>query len=242
MTPQWRTVLRVRALLQALLDNYVALGTMGDLVQRVASYSDSGLVDGYGGIPSLTAGIARQLGEALIGEPEGQPGATATATWHGQREKWRALIEHIRDRRQAILEQTDREALVCGEGIARELQDLLAWIGKHQPDPRPSGEPRDLLRVLAEVGRRREAAQRAFEASADQGQNAVVGALDDLLAFMRPLHGATIPQLEALGEWLDSEAFYEVMQAYRHASIVPQDAVALAFDAVKQAILQAARR
>jgi hypothetical protein len=38
--------------------------------------------------------------------------------------------------------------------------------------------------MIDEVSRRRVAAQLAFEATADQGQNAVAGALDDLLAFL----------------------------------------------------------
>jgi hypothetical protein len=45
-------------------------------------------------------------------------------------------------------------------------------------------EQRFRQRMIDEVSRRRVAAQLAFEATADQGQNAVAGALDDLLAFL----------------------------------------------------------
>ena len=37
-------------------------------------------------------------------------------------------------------------------------------------------------------------------------------------------------------EWLEDQEFYELMQAYRHASALDQPAVCAAFEAVKQII------
>jgi len=37
-----------------------------------------------------------------------------------------------------------------------------------------------------------------------------------------------------MGDILDGQEFYELMQAYRHAPTVDQDAVVVAFEAVKE--------
>ena len=43
-----------------------------------------------------------------------------------------------------------------------------------------------------------------------------------------------------LRAWLESREFYELMQAYRHAPVVPQSAVAEAYAAVQEAIVEQA--
>jgi len=68
MTARWRTVLQVRALVRLLLERHVPLGTFGDLVEQISKMSDEALVESEARIPSLTAGLARQLVEAMLGE------------------------------------------------------------------------------------------------------------------------------------------------------------------------------
>jgi hypothetical protein len=131
MTHRWRTVLRVRALLQALLERHVPMGTLGEVLERVSLYTDSELVERY-------ARIAAPVGPAAL----------------AREAAWNILDEVVFDEREAYR--------------------------------------RDVQRVIDEVERRRQDAQQAFAATADQGENAVVGAFDSLLAFLA-LEQAGVP-------------------------------------------------
>lgn len=228
MTARWRTVLRLRALLTLLIEQLVPLGRLGDCIEQVGKLDDAALVDAGPRVPSLSAGLARELVNAMLGD---DVELIDRDTWHGQREKWRDLIEHIRERYAAVLAD---EGLLCASAIATELHDLIGWIGQVQPDPRPPGEPRDLLRISDELRRLRRLAS--------NGPDAVTQLLDGLLAFTLPLRGAPLPDLELFNQFLTGERFYQLMQDYRHASIVPQGAVAERFEAVKAALLEAVRR
>lgn len=264
MTARWRTVLRMRAVLRLLLEEHVPLGVLTRIVASVSLRTDEDLPNEqrvHGA--SMTGALARDILNELLGDdvelidrdvpraratPIASAFGTAADTWHGQREKWRDLIEHIRERQQLA---RDLKALgsACSEALGRELDELLAWIGTVQPDPRPPGEPRDLLRIGDELRRRRQARARAAEvAGGDRDRDAqdehaaVLLELDELLAFVLPLMGAPLPDIARFEEWLDGQAFYEVMQAYRHANIVTQPEVSGAFEAAKAAIRTAARR
>lgn len=262
MNARWRTVLRVRAVLRLLLEEHVPLGKLSHVVEQVRRISDEDLPNEqrvHGA--SMTGALARDILNELLGDdvelidrdvpraratPIASAFGTAADTWHGQREKWRDLIEHIRERRAAVLAD---DGLLCASSVASELLDLIGWIGKVQPDPRPPGEPRDLLRIGDELRRRRQARARAAEvAGGDRDRDAqdehaaVLLELDELLAFVLPLMGAPLPDLARFEEWLDGSEFYEVMQAYRMANVVRQPEVCGAFEAAKAAIRTAARR
>jgi hypothetical protein len=49
-------------------------------------------------------------------------------------------------------------------------------------------------------------------------------------------------EIDSLKEWLDSQEFYELMQQYRHAPIVPTDRVVKAFHDVKLAVCSQAEK
>jgi hypothetical protein len=44
--------------------------------------------------------------------------------------------------------------------------------------------------------------------------------------------------MKAFAAWLEGREFYELMQAYRHAPLVPFETVRAAFDEVKAAVLK----
>jgi hypothetical protein len=257
MNARWRTVLRVRAVLRLLLDAHVPLGALSRVVEQVRRISDEDLPNEqrvFGA--SMTGALARDILNELLGDdvelidrdvPIASAFKTAADTWHGQREKWRDLIEHIRERQQHA---RDLKALgsACSEVLVREHDELLAWIGKVQPDPRPPGEPRDLLRIGDELRRRRQARARAAEvAGGDRDRDAqdehaaVLLELDELLAFVLPLMGAPLPAVERVEAWLESSAFYDLMQAYRHAPLVPLGEAAARFEEIKAEIRKATR-
>lgn len=184
--------------------------------------------------------------------------APAADTWHGQREKWRGLIEHLRERRGEMKRRADAGD-ECAGVLHDELNGLLTFIGTQQPDPRPPGEPRDLLRVRDEVKRRHAIHRLAAETSIDAPAAAVADELGELLAFMAPLHGAPLPspgegrtagpaiggvgggqpqERQLLSTFVYGRRFYELMQAYRHANIVTQNEVTEAFEAVRTALVE----
>lgn len=119
--------------------------------------------------------------------------------------------------------------------------DIEPSVGANETKRYPA-EPRDLLRVGDEIERRRAAARQEYEKTGEQAANAVACELDELLAFMGPLYGAPLPELEAFDEFLASSEFYNLMQAYRLANIVVQPEVTGAFEAVKAALRKAVRK
>jgi hypothetical protein len=114
------------------------------------------------------------------------------------------------------------------------------WHG--QPDPRPPGEPRDLLRIGDELRRRIQAAKLASETSIDAPAAAVHDELVELLAFVLPLQGAPLPDVERFEQYLEGEGFYNLMQAYRHANAVVQTEVSAAFETIKTVLREQVRR
>lgn len=243
MNARWRTVLRMRALLRLLLDEHVPLGALYRCVEQVRDIDDAHLpneqrVHAFTRQGSLALDIVNELlGDDVELIDRDTPSAADRETWHGQREKWRDLIEHLRERRRAAGSQA-QGSLGADEAraVARELDELMSWLGTVQPDPRPPGEPRDLLRIGDELRRRRAAAQR-FKCEA-----AVVNELDELLAFVLPLMGAPLPDVERFEAYLESDGFYNVMQAYRHASAAQQTEATAAFEAVKAILIAQVRR
>jgi len=299
-------MLRVRALLRELIEQHVPVGVLASIVERVGSYSDSGLVDGFARtVPGLTAVMGNELAHQIVGEEPFEPAgdramqrvrvlarelarrrneaqrsheatgdqdqnAVACAldevlsfiagltgvgedgtgdtgeddadkrAWEKQRNGWRDLIDELRRRQQSA---RDLKALgsACSEVLVRELDIILQFIGTHAPDPRPPGEPRDLLRIGDELRRRIKLRMQQLDdgSNDEQPAAAVHDELVELLAFVGPLMGAPLPDVERLDAWFDEQPFYEVMQAYRHASI--PDAAA-AFEAVKTEIRKAVRK
>ncbi len=214
MTARWRSLLRMRAVLRLLLEEHVPLGALSRIAASVTLRTDEDLLN-ENRTPSMTAALARDILHELLGDD---------------------------------VELIDRD-------VPLPNQELIDWIVKQRPIARPPGmgpstnpraqhpgEPSDLLRVHDEIERRRKARKLAAETSIDGPAAEVADELDELLAFMAPLHGRPLPDLARFEEWLDGQDFYEVMHAYRMASVVRQSAVCGAFEAAKAAIRTAARR
>lgn len=246
MTARWRTLLRMRALLRLLLDGHVPLGALIRCIEQVKGIDDAQLPNEQRvHVATPTGSLASDLVLELLGD-DAEMIDRDRDTWHGQREKWRDLIEHIRERRAAVLAD---ESLLCASPIATELLDLIAWIGTVQPDPRPPGEPRDLLRIGDELRRRRVARGRAADVAAgdrardaEDEHKAVALELDELLAFVLPLQGAPLPDVARFESFIASRELFDLMQAYRHEPVENLQGVVDRFEAVKAALIEAARR
>lgn len=146
MTPRWRVMLRVRALLQTLLARHVPLGVLAELVSRLQAYSDDDLVAVHKAEMTGTVGqLAFELAGQVVDEEPFEPARASDGDnrrlWRAQRAAWQGVIEELRRRRalhRAVAEtQIDDRAAA----VADELDELLVFIGRQQA---PNDTPLEL--------------------------------------------------------------------------------------------------
>lgn len=78
------------------------------LMQEIAEQTEGALTPGTG---SLYAGLERLMGEGLIRETEGEPGADRRRRYYGITEAGRAVAQAEAERMLAVLRVAERKAL-----------------------------------------------------------------------------------------------------------------------------------